>query len=201
MSSWGDRFNQLSGKTRFVVARLFLHLAGAEVAPLLGILNRAAREAVESDGDLNILGEGLVEICENLLQYDTYWQSAANEGDVFWKEGEAGDYVNELFTDSAQRYLSEPFSSEAGSEQDQLLSLPITRNLVVMITVAAEGEEPKLETDLSNIPAFKAGLKALINLHYQGRLRAIQVHYSPAQFGDELTNDQLLTNFPELIPL
>ncbi len=201
MSSWGDRFNQLSGKTRFVVARLFLHLAGAEVAPLLGILNRAAREAVESDGDLNILGEGLVEICENLLQYDTYWQSAANEGDVFWKEGEAGDYVNELFTDSAQRYLSEPFPSEAGSEQDQLLSLPITRNLVVMITVAAEGEEPKLETDLSNIPAFKAGLKALINLHYQGRLRAIQVHYSPAQFGDELTNDQLLTNFPELIPL
>ncbi|MGB3204869.1 MAG: DUF1517 domain-containing protein [Crinalium sp.] len=200
MSSWRDRFNQFSGKTRFVVARLFIHLAGAEVAPLLGILNRAAREAVESDGDLNILGEGLVEICENLLQYDTYWQSAANEGDVLWDEGEAGDYVNELFTDSAQRYLSEPFSSEA-SPQDQPLSLPVTRNLVVMITVAAEGEEPKLETDLSNIPALKAGLKALINLHYQGRLRAIQVHYSPAQFGDELTNDQLLTNFPELIPL
>ena len=201
MGSLRDRFNQFSGKTRFVVARLFIHLAGAEVAPLLDLLNRAAREAVESDGDLNILGEGLVEICENLLQYDTYWQSAANEGDVLWDEGEAGDYVNELFTDSAQRYLSEPFSSETSSPQDQLLSLPVTRNLVVMITVAAEGEEPKLETDLSNIPALKAGLKALINLHYQGRLRAIQVHYSPAQFGDELTNDQLLTNFPELIPL
>jgi uncharacterized membrane protein len=32
-------------------------------------------------------------------------------------------------------------------------------------------------------------------------LLAIQVHFSPAQLGDELTDDQLLANFPELIPL
>jgi uncharacterized membrane protein len=60
---------------------------------------------------------------------------------------------------------------------------------------------PQLETDLANIAALKAGLKALINLHYQGTLRAIQVHFSPAQLGDELTSDQLLQHFPELIPL
>jgi hypothetical protein len=179
---------------------LFVHLAGAEVAPLLGVLNRAAREAVEADGDLQILGEGLVEICQNLLQYDTYWQSAANEGDVFWNEGEAGDYVNELFTDSAERYLSEPDFSQP-SHGNEPLSLPVTRNLIVMITVAYEGEVPPLEGDLANLSALKEGLKALINLHYQERLRAIQVHFSPAQLGDELTNDQLLLNFPELIPL
>ena len=200
MNSWRDRLNQLGGRTRYVVCRLFIHLAGEEVAPLLGILNRAAREAVESDGDLEVLGEGLVEICQNLLQYDTYWQSAANEGDVFWNEGEAGDYVNELFTDSAERYLSEPDYSEP-VRRDEPLSLPITRNLVVMITVASTGEVPELETDLANLEALKAGLKALINLHYQQRLQAIQVHFSPAQFGDELTNDQLIVNFTELIPL
>ncbi len=200
MTSWRDRFNQISGKSRFVVCRLFVHLAGAEVAPLLGVLNRAAREAVEADGDLQILGEGLVEICQNLLQYDTYWQSAANEGDVFWNEGEAGDYVNELFTDSAERYLSEPDFSQP-SHGNEPLSLPVTRNLIVMITVAYEGEVPVLESDLANLSALKEGLKALINLHYQERLRAIQVHFSPAQLGDELTNDQLLLNFPELIPL
>ena len=44
-------------------------------------------------------------------------------------------------------------------------------------------------------------LKALINLHYQEKLRGIQVHFSPARLGDELTNEQLLLNFPELIPL
>ncbi|MDJ0635173.1 MAG: DUF1517 domain-containing protein [Xenococcaceae cyanobacterium MO_188.B29] len=200
MSSLRDRFNKFAGKTRFVVCRVFIHLGGEEIAPLLGLLNRVAREAVDADGDLEVMGEGLVEICQQLLQMSTYWQSAGNEGDVFWNEGEAGDYVNELFTDSAQRYLSQPDLSEPLAE-DELLSLPVTRNLVVIIAVAAEGEVPDLETNLADMEALEYGLKALINLHYQEKLRAIQVHFSPAKLGDELDNDQLLTNFPELIPL
>ncbi|MBD2122965.1 DUF1517 domain-containing protein [Trichocoleus sp. FACHB-262] len=199
MSSWRDRFSQMSGRTRFVVCRLMLHLAGQEVAPVLGVLNRAARQAMESDGDLQVLGEGLVEVCQTLLQNDLYWQTAANEGDVFWNEGEAGDFVTDLFTDSAQRYLSEPDLSQ--SPEVEPLTLPVTRNLVVMITVAFTGEVPELETDLASMEAMTAALKALINLHYQGNLRAIQVHFSPAQLGDELTSDQLLLNFAELVPL
>jgi uncharacterized membrane protein len=188
------------GRTRYVVFRLFLHLGGTEVAPILGVLNHAAREAIDTDGDLQVMGEELVEICQTLLQYDDSWLSAANEGDVFWNEGEAGDYVNELFTDSAQRYLSEPdLSSDSGL--DDPLSIPVTRNVIVMITVAYEGEVPDLETDLSNIQALKQALKALINLHYNNKLKAIQVHFSPAQLGDELTNDQVLQYYPELIPL
>ncbi|MBF2027150.1 MAG: DUF1517 domain-containing protein [Oscillatoriales cyanobacterium C42_A2020_001] len=200
MGSLGDRFNRLSGKTRFVVARLFIHLAGKEVAPLLGVLNQAARDAVGSDGNLQTLGEGLVEICQTLLQYDIYWQSAANEGDIFWDEGEAGDFVEELFTDSAQRYRSGTALSGT-NEADEFDTIPITQNLIVMITVAYEGEVPQLETDLASLTSLKAGLKALINLHYQEKLRAIQVHFSPAQLGEELTSDQLMLNFPELVPL
>jgi hypothetical protein len=196
-----DQFNKLTGKTQFVVARIFLHLGGEEVSPLLGILNQAARQAIESDGDLTIVGEGLVEICQNLLQYDTYWRSAANEGDVFWDEGGAGDYANELFTDSAGRYLSEPDFSPTGNNPNEQLTLTPTRNLILMITVALEGEEPSVETDLSNMSTMKIALKSLINLHYQERLRAIYIHFSPARFGDELTDDQVLQNFPELIPL
>lgn len=200
MSSLRDRFKKFAGKNRFVVSRVFLHLAGEEIAPLLGLLNRVAREAVDAEGDLEVMGEGLVEICQQLLQMSVYWQSAANEGDVFWDEGEAGDYVNELFTDSAQRYLSQPDLSQPLAE-DELLSLPVTRNLVVIIAVAAEGEVEDLETNLADMEALEYGLKALINLHYQEKLRAIQVHFSPAKLGDELDNDQLLSNFPELIPL
>lgn len=195
-----DTFNRMIGRTRYVVCRLFLHLSGSEVAPILGIFNSAAREAIDADGDLHVLGEGLVEICETLMRYDDSWLSAANEGDVFWSEGEAGDYVNELFSDSAARYGAELDLSDDSRVNDPL-SIPVTRNIIVMITAAFEGEVPDLETDLSNVQALKAGLKALINLHYNHKLRAVQVHFSPAQLGDELTNDQLLQYYPELIPL
>nr|WP_041555432.1 DUF1517 domain-containing protein [Nostoc sp. PCC 7524] len=191
-------FNRMMGRTRYVVCRLFLHLGGSDVAPILGELNRIAREAIDAEGDLQVMGEGLVDLCETLVRYDEYWLSASNEGDVFWNEGEAGDYVNDLFSDSAERYGAD---LEINSGDDQPLSLPVTRNIIVMITVAFEGEVPDLETDLANIQALKEGLKALINLHYKHKLRAIQVHFSPARLGDELTNDQLLQYYPELIPL
>jgi uncharacterized membrane protein len=48
---------------------------------------------------------------------------------------------------------------------------------------------------------MKVALKSLINLHYQNRLEAIQVHFSPAKLGDRLSDDQVLQNFPELLPL
>ncbi len=201
MTSWRDRINQFSGRTRYVVCRLFLHLAGDRIAPLLGVLNQAALTADEAEGDIQSLGEELERVCHSLLQSDVYWQSAANEGNVFWDEGEAGNFINELFTDSAQRYLSQPELSVAPGQKTDPLVVPITRNIIVMLTVAYEGEVSELESDLSNVEALKEGLKALINLHYQNSLRAIQIHFSPAQLGDELTPDQILVNFPELIPL
>lgn len=201
MSSWRDRINQFSGRTRYVVCRVFLHLAGDQVAPLLGVLNQAALTADEAEGDMQALGEELVTVCQTLLQSEVYWRSAANEGDAFWDESEAGNFVNELFTDSAQRYLSQPDLNTAASQTTDPLVVPITRNIIVMLTVAYEGEVPELEADLSNIDDLKTGFKALVNLHYQNSLRAVQIHFSPAQLGDELTPDQILVNFPELIPL
>ncbi|TBR60149.1 hypothetical protein BLD44_008320 [Mastigocladus laminosus UU774] len=195
-----DSFNRMMGKTRYVVCRFFLHLQGQEVAPLLGLYNRNARQAIDADGDLEILGEGLLEICQTLLQYEEYWRSSHYEGGFFWDEGEAGDYYNDLFTDSAERYLSELDLNNPYSE-DEPLTLPVTRNVVFMITVAFEGEAPDLETDLYDINSIKAGLKALIDLHNQGKLRDVQIHCSPARLGDELTSDQLLQFYPELVPL
>jgi len=200
MSAIGDRFNRITGKTRFVVCRLVVSLHGSEVAPLLGTLNRSARLAIAADGDLEVLGEQIETIASQLVELQPYWRSACNEGDVFWDEGDAGDYVNELFADSAQRYQGD-FELGDASDDDAPLTLPVTENAIVSLTIAAEGEVPDLETDLAEIDALTDGLKALGTLHYQERLRAAQVHFAPAQFGDCLTDEQILTNYPELIPL
>ena len=45
MASWRDRISKFSGKTRFVVSRVFIHLSGAEIAPMLGVLNRVAQRS------------------------------------------------------------------------------------------------------------------------------------------------------------
>ncbi len=196
-----DRFNQFVGKTRYVVSRIFIHLQGNEVAPLLGILNQNARMAVDTDGDMEVMGECLVNTCEGILQYKTYWQSASNEGDVFWNEADAGDFVTELFTDSGQRYLSQPDFEEEEVAENTPLSLPVTDNIIVMIIVAFEGELSELETDLADMEALTDALKALINLNYKQNYRAIAIHFSPARLGERLTSDQIIINFPELIPL
>lgn len=197
----GERWNQMTGKTRWVVTRLFIHLKGEEATPLLGILNQAARDAVAADGDLGALGQGLESICQGLLEYRACWRSAANEGEVFWEEAAAGDFVNELFTDSASRYLSELPPDQEPPDEDAPLTLLPTSNLVVMLTVAYDGETPQLEENLAAIEALEDGLKALVTLHYNEKLHAIQVHFSPAKLGDELSDDHLLEHFPELIPL
>lgn len=197
MSAWTDRFNRFAGKRRLIVSRIFLALTGAESTTLLGVLNRAAQDAIDAEGDLAVMGESLVEICESLLQREASWTSVHNEGDVFWAEEEASHYLNELFTDSTRRYLSE---LDEMPNADQPLQIPMTNNVVVMLTLAIEGEVPALETDLSNLTALRQALSEICNLQNQGRLRAIQVNFTPDQMGSILTSDHLLQQFPELIP-
>ena len=200
MNAWNDRLNKLTGKTRFVVSRILIHLKGPDVPTLLGVMNRAAQDAIDNDGDLYVLGQSLVEICENLLQRESSWMSASNEGEVLWSEEEASEYLNELFTDSTSRYLSD-VGEETDAPDDAALKIPMTSNLVVMITIACEGEVPQLEADLADISALKQALSQLCTLQSQDRFRAIQLNFSPDQIGYVLTDDHVLQQFPELIPL
>jgi hypothetical protein len=203
MDTWYDPSSKLSSSTQVTGCRIFIHLAGKKVAPLLGLLNAKAREALEAEGDLDLVGEGLVEICQRLLQAEIYWHSAANESYIFWDEDEAADYVDGLLADCTQKSLPEGRTplSHVGYSQQEFFSIPITENVLVAIAVAFEGRAKSLETRLTEPTVLEAALNDLIKLHYQGRYQSLQIQFLPTRLGKKLTAKQILLSFPELIKL
>lgn len=199
MASLRDSFNSLTGKSRFVVSRLFVQLTGTGLGPLWGQLQQFQVEANRTDGDLDIMGEGLISLCEALSRRSIEWTAAANEGEIFWSEGEAADYINELFMDSAARYVLE--EDEEASNDQPTLSLSSIQTLVVSIAWAYKGEVPDLETNLASVDALQRAFTALPNLHFNHSLEALQVHFCPFRLEHVLTSEQLLEFFPELAPL
>lgn len=182
-------------RKRFVVTRIFIHLRGNGVAPLLGTLNQAIR--AEEDA----MGTGLVDACQAILDFDRYWYAAANEGEVFRDEGSAGAHLQELHTEADNYFASDLLQTTAPPAEADPLTLPVTSNVIAIVTLAYTGEATALETGLDEADRLTDALKAAIDLHYQGRLRGVQIHFMPARLGDELTEDRILEYFPELIPL
>jgi Protein of unknown function (DUF1517) len=191
-------FNWL-GKKKYVVASLMVGLDGQVAAPLLGVLNQASRTILEADGEFETASREVAAVCSALFDYEMAWSRSANWGEVFNKEEEAGDYGAESFSDLSQRYLS----GSAGD--DSVAVIPSTarasQNIVVMVTVAYMGKVEELETSITSAQQLKAALKAIISLHHKDQLQLAHLHYAPAHFGDDLDEDQLLINYPELVAL
>ncbi len=185
------------GQKRYVVATVLVGLSGLTAAPLLGVLNRASRKILDSDGDFAVTSAELATACGALIDYETSWTHTANWGEVFTKEEQAGDYGAEMFTDLSQRYLS------SGEESSQAIppSAKPPQNIVVMLTVAYLGEEPTLENPLTSATGLQQALNAIVSLYRKNQLQLAHLHYAPARFGDDLDADQLLVNYPELVAL
>jgi Protein of unknown function (DUF1517) len=202
MFDWSGRLtemaNKMAGNPRLVVLQIMLHLQGKEIFSIHQLLLQAQENAIAAEGDLRVLEVDLLEICTHLLQLELFWRSAANLGDVFWNADGAADYLNELFMQTVERY---PVASEEALQEALALPDCSTDHLVLTLTIAFEGEEPNLETDLADRSALKQGLICVTNLQEQQRLRAIQVHFSPAAIGEVLTEDEILERYPELIPI
>ncbi|WP_218081010.1 DUF1517 domain-containing protein [Anthocerotibacter panamensis] len=185
---------------RYVVTTIMVGLNGLTAAPLLGALNRSTREIIASDGDFEVASAEIAKVAGGLLDYESAWTHSANWGEVFTKEVEAGDYGAECFAQNSQRYLS---SGEG--LQEAPVAVPTRarspQNIVVMLTVAYQGELAELETALTSVDAVRRALAALVVLHNKDQLQLAHLHYAPAHFGDDLDTDQLLVNYPELVAL
>ncbi len=189
----------LFGKKRYVVATVMLGLNGTVAAPLLGALNATAREIIADEGAFEVASQGVSQIAGALLDYETAWTHSANWGEVFNKEDQAGNYAAENFAECSSRYLS------SGDGQDLEDEVPATtrppQNLVVMLTVSYMGEIKALESPLTSGSTVRQALEAIMGLHNKDQLQVAHLHYAPAHFGEDLDEDQLLINYPELVAL
>jgi len=190
-------FNWLQGK-RYVVTTVLVGLDGQTAAPLLGTLSQATRTIAESDGDFEIASAEMARIAGALVDYETAWSRSANWGEVFKKEEEAGDYGAECFAENSQRYLS---SGDGPVSTTAPVSAKSPQNIVVMLTVAYQGEIAELEASLTSVESVRRALAQIVALHGRDQLQLAHIHYAPARFGDDLDEDQLLVNYPELVAL
>jgi len=190
-------FNWLRGK-RYVVTTIMVGLNGRVAAPLLATLNRATQTIVEYDGEFEVASAELSRIAGALVDYETSWSHSANWGEVFKKEEEAGDYGADCFAQNSQRYLS---SGDGPVTETAPVQVKAPQNIVVMLTVAYEGEIQDLEASLTSTESLKRALSAIVALHNRDQLQVAHLHYAPAHFGDDLDDDQLLVNYPELVAL
>jgi len=112
----------MTGRTRFAVCRLFLHLAGSDVTAFRSLKSCGA--AVLTPGRTR---RNLRAFC-NTMNITICRQRR----DILGRR-RSGRLFQQLVTDPAQRYLSEPDLSVPNSGFDQLCRYPVTRNVVVMM--------------------------------------------------------------------
>jgi hypothetical protein len=184
-------------KDRVAVATLALCVDGDAFLPVQRRVNAAAARIVEADGAFDVAARQTADVARALLDHEADWHSAALAGEVFDAEEDASAHLGEVYADLASRYAS----SESGDGRDPGDDTRRERRCIAMITVAYRGESADVERDLHDRLDAARVLRGLATLQEQGALLAAQVHVAPSHPEDRLTDEQLLANFPELVPL
>lgn len=186
----------LFSRKRYVVTNVFVALDEAAFGPILELCGEAQRRIVANADDFAVATAELARVAGAILDRRDHLTHAACFGEVYDDEGDAEAAGQSAFADLSTRYLSAADDGGPATE-----AMPGERRAVVMLTIAYEGEERALEGDLGSVVDVENALKAIIELHHQGRLLLAHVHHAPAHPEDKLTDEQLLVNYPELLTL
>jgi hypothetical protein len=192
----------LWSRSRYVVATIEVAVDPKRAPWLLGSVAKAAERIVEAEGEFSVARDEIVRIAEDLLGADAAWTHAASWGEVFRKEEDAGRYGEESFARCAGRYLS---SGDDGA-REEIGTIPsdaeiLEGQLVIMLTVATQGEAPAIEKSLASHRDVTEALEQIVALGRTDRLDLAHIHHAPARTDEALTEDQLLVSYPELVPL
>lgn len=185
-------------RRRLVVSNVLVGLEGEGRDRAFPIVAAEVKRIADEGDDFEVTIDALIHVAETLLELEPSWSHVANWGEVFGKEEDAATYAEECFADAAGRYLSSGRdeggpSTEAGADAGRLM--------VVTLTVGYEGEHRAIEKTLATRLDLSSALSAIVSLAREGRVDLAHLHLAPAAPGDELTEDRLLMNYPELLGL
>jgi hypothetical protein len=191
-SAWGIDSEEI--KSQHVCTRITLNY-GADANDLLGLCNSLKA--------IGISKEFGVKSSQVFYELSTRMPlKVSNSGEVFETLVDADRYFDELVGNCRQTFYS-PIEITSDNRQNTELPshLQKSENVIIDVIVLYEGSIPEVETDLAS---SSGGLgKALFKLSEaaeKGWIKAEAVFTLPLP-GDDLTEDQVLINFPELLPL
>ncbi|MBM4280294.1 MAG: DUF1517 domain-containing protein [Deltaproteobacteria bacterium] len=190
-------FGKKKKEDRVAVATVALCVDGAGFLPLQRRVNDATARIVAADGAFDVAADEVAAVARALLDHESSWHSGALAGEVFAAEGDAQDFLGEVYADLSSRYAS----SDDGREDVERDGTSAERRCVVMVTVAYRGESVDVERDLHDRLDAARALQGIVALREQRTLLAAQVHVAPSHTDDRLSDEQLLANFPELSAL
>jgi Protein of unknown function (DUF1517) len=178
----GDRSSQVNNS--YTATSITVQLTG-NALPLL-----CANDATAPD-------EIVLDVVEKLLYRQSDLVACCNEGDAGMMEGEAV-----AFWESLDRAGRSTYVSMAGAPSDTAPdALTPTENIVVIIVVLFYGHQPEVETAIASVESLSAALNALRGIANREGILSAVVHRLPAAAGHNLSGDQVLINFPNLIKI
>lgn len=196
----------LFDRKRHTVTTIIVVVDAEDARSTYSILERATNRISAAEDDHGAASAAVADVAGFLLQSRAAWTHVANWGEVFRREEDAASYGDEMFAECAGRYLS---SSDAGGRaptegESQLRALRGgggPHPVVVMLTIGYQGEVPALEKTLATRNDVDAALSAVIALHHRDALDLAALHFAPNHADEVVTDDQLVMNFPELLPM
>jgi hypothetical protein len=179
-------------RDRFVVATLVAAIPKADALQLHRQASAAVSRIREEGAQFGVASEETARIARALLDREHTWSHVGGWGDVYDSEADAAEAADAAFADAAGRYL-------AGADDEPVASTARQGEVVVMLTLGYAGEIPDIEKTIATREDLRAALSAVGALHDADRLLLAHVHVAPGHPDDAVTEEQMLTSFPELI--
>lgn len=180
---------------KYVTAEISISFLG-DTSALYPFLHNFADQVIDNDGDMAIIAQQLPLLCHALLDHSMLFHGVSNCGDVWNSEESASAALSKLYEEESAKYAVIDQVPETQVKSDWL---------VVSLSFCYErGRTPAeaIECEIKSVEGTVDAFKQLSSISSTtDSLRAFNLHWSPSTVDDNLSDDQIIEYYPNLITL